>query len=140
MAFYLQGRVVAYNSAKTCKVRICSIVWHKKFKKVYRKYKNIMTHDGCNEFFQRFLLIKNFLLVEQVEVGDWVRIKHVQRVSRKKHFAIDHILIRKPRDAEIDARNDPAIPGPEFSVTDKAKVKASHDKRNLESLLLGLKN
>ncbi len=79
-----------------------------------------------------------FGLVEQAQVGDWVRIKHVQRVSRKKHFAIDQVLIRRPRDAEIDARNDPAIPGPEFSVAATKAVKASHDKRDLQSLLLGL--
>jgi hypothetical protein len=76
--------------------------------------------------------------VEQAQVGDWVRIKHVQRVSRKKNFAIDQVLIRKPRDEEIDARNDPAIPGPEFSVAAVPKVKASHDKRDLQSLLLGV--
>jgi hypothetical protein len=50
--------------------------------------------------------------VEQCEVGDWVRIRHVQRVSKLKHFAIDQILLRKPREKEIDARKYPDMPAP----------------------------
>lgn len=76
MARALNGRVVANQAPKTATVEVEQVKVHRIYGKRYTTSKRYLVHDA----------------EDQLQVGDWVRIREGRPMSKRKRWQLEEVL------------------------------------------------